>query len=378
MPLPASSFPLRTAGSEIIGANGGPVRLAGINWGGGQQDECVPYGLDKLPVAVIADRIAGMGLNHVRVPFPVGGILNSGGSPRTAPVPAARVSANPAYAGLSPWQVLQALTDELTVKRVQAGKDPVYVILNQHLLWPGWCCSDSDNNGFWYNDNWPAPVFIACWKMIAERFAANPYVGYDIHNEPRKATIGGVVRTPGWGNGGDTDFRQMYEFMIDRITAADPDALCYCEGLSYAGDLSGWKNAPVRRPNAVASVHDYSWFHPAGQSQSAYEAQMDAKAGYLVTQNLAPLWAGEFGANTDVPLASMQSGWLPQFITWAGKRNLHWCWWELSATAVLGTEPATNAVKTRPGQREAFSLLAGQDWNGTQTALLDMLAPIMP
>jgi hypothetical protein len=79
-----------------------------------------------------------------------------------------------------------------------------------------------------------------------------------------------------------------------------------------------------------------------------------------------------------VPLAVMQSGWLPMFIRYAAERSLHWCWWELSATAMLGTEPATNTVKTRPGQREAFSLLAGQDWNGTQTELLKMLAPVMP
>jgi aryl-phospho-beta-D-glucosidase BglC (GH1 family) len=378
MPLPASAFPLRTSGSKILGADGTPVRLAGVNWGGGQQDECVPYGLDKLHRAEIADRIAAMGLNHVRLPFATGGILNSGGTARTAPAPLARLSANPDLQGLSPWQVLQVLADELTTVRVSQGKDPLYVILNNHLSWPGWCCSDADCNGFWYNDNWPASTFIKCWAVIAARFADNPYVGYDIRNEPRKATIGGAVRTPTWGSGGNTDFRQMYETVTDKIRGAGSDGLCFCEGLAYAGDLTGWRANPVRRPDVVASVHDYSWFHPAGQSQADYDAQMDAKAGYLVTANLAPLWAGEFGANTDVPLASMQSGWLPRFIAYAAKRQLHWCWWELSATAVRGTEPATNAVKVQAGQREAFSLLAGHDWNGTQSDLLAMLAPIMP
>jgi endoglucanase len=378
MPLPASAFPLRTSGAKILDATGKPVRLAGVNWGGGQQDECVPYGLDKLPRAEIADRIASWGLNHVRLPFATGGILNADGTARTAPAPLARLFANPDLQGLSPWQVLQVLVDELTVIRAAQGRDPLYVILNDHLSWPGWCCSEADNNGFWYNDNWPASTFIKCWDLLAQRFGPNPYVGYDIRNEPRKATIGGVVRTPKWGGGGNTDFRQMYETMTDKIRAHDPDALCFCEGLSYAGDLSGWKANPVRRPNVVASVHDYSWFHPAGQSQAAYDASMDAKAGYLVTQNLAQLWAGEFGANTDAPLASMQSGWLPRFIAYAARRQLHWCWWELSSTAVRGTEPVTGKVRMQAGQREAFSLMAGQDWRGTQTALLAMLAPIMP
>jgi hypothetical protein len=379
MPLPASAFPLRTSGAKILGADGAPVRLAGVNWGGGQQDEGVPYGLDKLPASEIGDRIAAMGLNHVRIPFSVGSFLTSKGSPVTAHAPAARTAANPAMTGLSPWQILQILVNELTVNRVSQGKDPIYCILNQHLLFPGWCCADEDNNGFWYNDNWGALTFLACWKMIASRFAGNPYVGYDLHNEPRKATIGGAVRTPTWGDGnGLTDFRLAYQVTIDKIRSSDPDALCFCEGLSYAGDLTGWKNAPVGRQNTVASLHDYSWFHPAGQSQAAYEAQMDAKAGYLVTQDIVPLWAGEFGSNTDVPLASMRSGWLPRFIAWAAKRDLHWCWWELSATAVKGTQPATNKVKVQAGQREAFSLLAGQDWRGTQADLLAMLAPVMP
>lgn len=375
MTLPASAFPLHTSGAKILGADGLPVRLAGVNWGGAQQDECVPYGLDQLHRSEITGRIAGWGLNHVRLPFALGTIMTNSGTVKTAPAPLARLAANPDLQGLSPWQVLQVLVTDLTA----AG---LYVILNKHLSYPGWCCSDADNNGFWYNDNWPSSTFTDCWVLIAERFAGNPMVGYDIHNEPRQATIGGSVRTPAWGSGGNgsfpADFQAMYRNTGLRIRAADPDCLLFCEGLKYAGDLAGWRDTPVGIPGAVASMHDYSWFHPVGQSQADYEAQMDANGGYLVTGNQVPLWIGEFGSNTDAPLASMRSGWLPQFIAYAAKRNLHWCWWELSATAVRGTQPATNAVKMQAGQREAFSLMAGQDWLGTQTALLDMLAPIMP
>lgn len=379
MPLPASAFPLRTSGAKILGADGTAVRLAGVNWGGGQQDEGVPYGLDKLPAAEIGDRIAAMRLNHARLPFSVGAFLTSKGSLVTAPAPAARLAANPAMRGMSPWQVFQALVDELTVNRVSQGKDPIYCIPNQHLLYPGWCCADEDNNGFWYNDNWGALIFLACWKLIAERFAGNPMVGYDLHNEPRNATIGGTVRKPTWGDGnGLTDFRLAYQNTIDKIRSADPDALFFCEGLGYASNLTGWRDHPVGRPGAVASMHDYSWFHNPLPSQAGYDAAMDARGGYLATGGTCPLWIGEFGSNTDAPLASMRSGWLPLFISWASRRPVHWCWWELSATAVLGTQPSTNAVRVRPGQREAFSLMAGQDWRGTQSDLLAMLAPIMP
>lgn len=375
MPLPAAAFPLCVSGAKILGHDGSTVRLAGVNWGGAQQDEGVPYGLDRQPVSALADRLAAMGLNHVRVPFSTGMILTNKGNPVTARAPAYRTSANPSWTGLTPWQVLQAFTDELTVRRVQAGKDPIYVILNNHLSYPGWCCSEADNNGFWYNDNWPASVFISCWQTIAKRFAANPYVGYDIRNEPRPAMIGGVKRTPTWGSGGsNTDFRSMYEVMTGIITGIDPDCLCYCEGLSYAGNLTGWKTAPVRKPNVVASLHDYPFFHKGTTTWAQYKAAMDAKFPDLGV----PMWVGEFGTNTDVYTTAMESFWLPWFIQYAGERGWHWCWWELSSTAVKGTEPSTNKVKMRDGQREAFSLMAGHDWLGTQVNLLNMLAPVMP
>lgn len=367
MPLPASAFPLHVQGARIAGADGRPVRLCGVNWGGAQQDEGVPYGLDRLPVSVLAGKIAAMGLNHVRVPFATGHILTNKGNPVTTVVPAYRVAANPGLAGMTAWEVLQKFTDELTA----AG---LYVVLNNHISYPGWCCSEADNNGFWWNDNWPASVFISCWETVAERFAGNPLVGYDIRNEPRKATIGGIQRVPAWGGGGSYDFRQMYEVMTSLITSRDPDCLCFCEGLDYASDLTGWAAAPVRRPNAVASLHDYPWFHKGVRSYLAYKAAMDARFPDLGV----PVWAGEFGTNTDVYTAALESGWLPWFVQYAGERGWHWCWWELSSTAVPGTEPVTNAVKMRYGQREAFSLLAGQDWGGIQADVLRMLAPILP
>lgn len=370
MTIPSAAFPLHVSGSSILGADASHVRLAGVNWGGAQQDELLPYGLDKLPRSQIIARIISWGFNHVRFPFALGTFVGSNGVLKTGLAKASRLTANPDLIGLTPWQVFQQLVDDMTA----AG---LYVILNQHLLYQGWCCSEVDTNGLWYNSNWPASVFTNVWAMLAARFAANPRVGYDLHNEPRKATIAGQVAIPSWGKYPNTDIRQMYQNTIAKIRVADTDALCFCEGLSYASDLTGWKAYPVTGPGVVASAHDYSWFHTAGQTQASYFTQMDKAMGYLVTQGIAPLWVGEFGANTDVNTAAMHSGWLPNFIAYAAARGLHWCWWELGSTAVLGTEPSTNAVKMQPGQREAFSLTAGQDWTGTQTDMLAMLAPIL-
>ena len=340
--MPLLHAPLSVRSARIVDAAGNPVRLAGVNWGGAHQDGLVPAGLDKLHRDEIARRIVSWGLNHVRLTFALGTFVNNNGSLKTGPADAARLAANPDLAGLTPWAVYQAVTESLTA----AG---LAVIPNCHLLYPGWCCSDADCNGLWYNDNWPSSTFTNTWLMVAQRFAGHPLViGYDLKNEPRPATISGTKVTPTWGTGNTgahpTDFQQLYSDTASRMRAADPAKLFFCEGLNYAADLTRAGARPVTGSNVVYSMHDYSWFHPSGQSQADYFASMDSHGGYLVTQGIAPLWIGEFGTDTGTR-AAMTTGWMAQFRAWAQARGVHWCWWELSAQAVKGTEPCTNAVK---------------------------------
>lgn len=387
MTLPAAAFPLTVSGARILDAAGQAASLGlGVNWGGGQQDECVPYGLDKLPRGDIITRIAdGWRMTHVRVPFALGGIVTNSGTLKTAAAPAARLTANTDLDGATPWEILQELVDDLTVNRVAQGKDPVITILNQHMLYPGWCCTTADDNGLWYNGNWPSSTFTNCWLLVADRFKDNPYVHYDLHNEPRPATIGGTTLTPTWGDQSGTpttDMRLLYTNTAARIRTADPDCLIICEGLSYAADLSRAGALPVGGPNIIYSVHDYSWFHenPDGSQQSltAYFNANDTKWGYLAAQGHAPVWVGEFGSDTDVSTAEFNAGWFAHFMSYYQARPLAGaCWWELSGTDVLGTEPVTNIVRRPPGRRESFGLIAGQDAKGSQTETLRSLAPII-
>lgn len=368
--IPAAAFPLSTSGASIVGADSVSYRLAGVNWEGAHQDNRVAGGLDKLHRAEITDRIVGWGMNHVRFPFSTGMINNSNGTPYTAPIPLSRVAANPDLAGMTPWEAYQQIVTDMTA----AG---LYVVPNKHLNYPGWCCSNDDRNGFWYNDNWSSSVFLNTWSQVASAFADNPMVGYDIHNEPRSANISGVTRPPSWGDGnGLTDFRQMYQTTTARIRAVDPDCLVFCEGLSYAGDLTGWAAHPVTGPRVVASMHDYAWFHPDGQTQAAYFADMDGNGGYLPQTGTVPLWVGEFGQNMD-KRAPMTSGWMANFFAYANARTLSWCWWSLSAQTVKGTEPATNVVKVLDGSREGFGLMCGQDWKGSNSEMIGLLQTIM-
>jgi endoglucanase len=360
--------PLSVRGVQIVDAAGKPVRLAGVNWGGAHQDGLVPAGLDKLHRDEIAQRIVNFGLNHVRLTFALGTFVNKNGSPKTGSADAARLAANSDLGGLTPWAVYQAVTESLTA----AG---LAVVPNCQLMYPGWCCSDDDCNGLWYNGNWPASTFTSTWLMVAQRFAGHPLViGYDLKNEPRPAMISGTKVTPTWGTGNTgahpTDIQQLYSDTASQMRAADPAKLFFCEGLKYATDLKGAKAHPVTGSNVVYSMHDYPWFHPSGQSQADYFAAMDSNGGYLVTQGIAPLWIGEFGTDTRTVTTS---DWMAHFQAWAQARSVHFCWWQLSAQAVKGTEPCTNKVKALDGAVETFGLMAGQDWLGSHSETIALL-----
>jgi hypothetical protein len=382
MTLPASAFPLSTSGARLLGADGQPYSLGlGVNWGGAQQDELLPYGLDRLHRSKIIGRITGWGMSHVRFPFALGTFVMNDGTPKTGLAKASRLAANPDLQGLTPASVYQILVEDMTA----AG---LVVIPNAHLKYQGWCCSQADNNGIWYNDNWPSSTFTDTWIMVAQWFRDNPMVGYDLHNEPRPATIGGSLRTPTWGSNWagsfPTDFRDMYQNTIGRLRAVETDTshLMFCEGLAYAGDLSGWGAKPVTGKNIVAEVHDYSWYHEntdgSQQSKADYYAANDAKWGYLLTQGKVPVLVGEFGSNTDASTAAQGSGWLPNFLAYyADRQPCGASWWELSATNVIGTEPVTNVVKMPPGGRESYGLMSGQDWLGSQVDMLGLIAPVI-
>ena len=189
--------PLSASGRFIVDARGNRVRLAGVNWYGAHEDLGVAPGLDRTDRHALARRIAGLGFNSVRLPFSLWM------TEQTAPVPDQYLAANPDLAGSTPMGVYDACVRALT-------DEGLIVIPNCHMLDPGWCCSDRDRNGLWYNDRWPARKFFAAWQDIAARYQPNPLVAaMDIMNEPRRARVGWRVRTATWGTRHKTDVAAM-------------------------------------------------------------------------------------------------------------------------------------------------------------------------
>ncbi len=364
--------PFSAHGRFIVDANGKRVRLAGVNWYGASEDFGLPVGLDRTNRSKLAQLIAEQGFNCVRFPFSVWM------TQQTAPVPDRYLAANPDLHGSTPLQVYDACVKALT-------DQGLIVIPNCHLLDFGWCCSTTDTNGLWFNDRWPAQKFTAVWQEITKRYASNPLVAaMDIKNEPRPATVGGRQLKPTWGTGGRADFAAMYMTVGNLIHQINPRPLIICDGLNYAGDLTGVAQHPVRlnEPNKVVySMHDYPWFgHPQGQSQAAYIAELTKAGGYILREGIAPVWLGEFGGNTR-QLSSPGGGgaWWANLQAWVKETDIDWCWWALNPTHGRSSSPGTNQILNHWGAPEPFGLLT-LDWKdvgypAVMTALKALMRP---
>jgi endoglucanase len=360
--------PLSTQGRFIVDAHGRRVRLAGVNWYGAHEDLGLVPGLDRTDRRTLARRIASHGFNSVRLPFSLWM------TEQTAPVPAEYLAANPDLAGAAPMQVYDACVEALT----EAG---LIVIPNCHTLDAGWCCSADDGNGLWFNDRWPAGRFFAAWQSLAARYASNPLVAaMDIMNEPRRTRVGWRVLTPTWGSRPRTGIAAMYTAVGNLVHEVSPDVLIICEGLEYAADLSGVASHPVRlaRPGKVVySLHDYPWFHPGNQPRAAYLEQMERTGGYVLTQQIAPVWIGEFGSATR-SLDAFSGVWWNNFAAWVTGRDVDWCWWALNPTQPKGTVPVTGRHRSHWGDPEPWGLLT-PDWRGVANpAVLDILKEMIP
>src|SRR5689334_5306288 len=245
----------------------------------------------------------------------------------------------------------------------------------------GNCCSADDHNGIWYNDRWPAERFFGAWQGMAVRYASNPLVAaMDIMNEPRRTRVGWRVLTPTWGSRPRTDIAAMYTAVGNLIHEVSPEVLIICEGLEYAADLSGSAAHPVRleRPGKVVySLHDYPWFHPGDQPRAAYLDQMERTGGYLLSQQLAPVWIGEFGSATG-SMAAFSGVWWNNFEAWVTASDVDWCWWALNPTQPKGTVPVTGRHRSHWGDPEPWGLLT-PDWRGVANpAVLDILKELIP
>jgi len=156
--------------------------------------------------------------------------------------------------------------------------------------------------------------------------------------------------------------------------------LIICEGLGYATNLAGVASHPVKLAQGnkvVYSMHDYSWFHAQGQTEAAYAQAMNNAGGYILSQNIAPLWIGEFGDTVSTLPSAGSVSWWANIQAWLTADDIDWCWWALNPTHGKSCNPGTSTVKYTWGQPEPYGLLA-TDWVNVESwAVINMLQAMM-
>jgi endoglucanase len=301
--LRAASLPhgyLHTNGSQIVDYAGKPVRIVSVGWNGMNVVNGHLDGLDG-PFKGIDEnlqQIRAAGFNTVRV----------------------------SWTDAS----LRSPVDMATYRRlVQAAGPAVLRIIfdhhqNEGTASAGWACAGQQVNGLWF-DQGPGTngtngcgdrgtVTASDFQRNSASFAANwagnsTVIGFDLHNEP--LTIKGNIN---WGQGGPTDIHAMCTNVGNAIQAVDPGALIICEGpMNYSGSFAGSGIAPegdltaVRRKSDVLGIPDkivYSVHEYPSEisdvridSGSEYVLRMNHSWGYLISENIAPVWIGEMGSS---------------------------------------------------------------------------------
>ncbi|KAI0175704.1 endoglucanase E1 [Hypoxylon sp. FL1284] len=286
------ALPLRTRGRDVVDAAGRRYKMASVNWYGASDELFIPGGLDVQHRSVIAGTIRLLGFNSVRLPYSDEMVMRN---PTILPH---LLTANPDLVGLRALDIFQAVVEALT----DAG---IAVVVNNHITTATWCCGADPCDAGWANDHL-GPIcrvsqseedWVRHWEQVMERFVDNPRViGADLRNEVR-----GVWGTMSWDR-----WAAAAEKCGNRLLKMNGDWLIVVGGTESGNDLTRALERPVRLDVAdrvVYSAHVYSWSgwgsregRYAKRGYASFMQAMRRNWAYLVEQDLAPVWVGEFGA----------------------------------------------------------------------------------
>jgi aryl-phospho-beta-D-glucosidase BglC (GH1 family) len=286
---------LHTSGSQIVDRQNVPVRLVCVGWNGLNVKDSKPDGWGTIPLRQHLVQMITSGFNCIRIGWTDAGMNTSSMD----------------YAK----QIVAA-----------AGTFGLRVIMDHHNnegigTGPGWGCSAQQQNGLWF-DKGPgtdgtdgcghrgtvtAQQFQQNWVTVAKMFAGNSTViGMDLDNEPQMT--GHIT----WGDGGVADIKAMCTDVGNAIEAVDPGVLIICPGVSnWSGSFAGGPATPegdfsmvvskpvvLKMPNQVVyTTHMYPGSIGGGLTTCGATAveRWNYEYGFLVTQNIAPVWVGEMG-----------------------------------------------------------------------------------
>jgi aryl-phospho-beta-D-glucosidase BglC (GH1 family) len=381
----AISPPLRTSGNQIVDSNGAIVHLHCVNWSGAHTEEYLTYGLEFQPVDKMMDLLVSGGFSCVRYAFSTEMVA------KNPIIKSELLQPNPQLIGKTAIEVYQFMVQEFT-------KRGLMVILDNHMLDAGWCCTPFDNNGAWFNSNWTEEQFIQNLVKMVDLFKDNKYViGVDLRNEIRP-----VVNTvkvfgkdvpdirsvfyPNWGLGGEWDWLEASERAGNAVLTSNPNLLIIVQGRfviqledikillnsqtpKFPQQLRGalFKQPLLRvRNRLVYSSHDYEFHYDVDFNQISYEqfrAIADANYGFVAQKY--PLFLGEIGVPDNA--AGVGSVYWRYITRYIQENKFHWAYWNFE-----GVEQ-----DRRNNQIALYSLLNANFTAYEYPPLLDSLKPLM-
>ena len=341
--------PLRTQGRHIIDARNQRFKLASVNWYGASDELFIPGGLDIQHRSEIAKTIRRLGFNSVRLPYADEMVVSN------PPILPHLLAANADLVGSRALDVFEAVVNALT----DAG---IAVIINNHITHATWCCGADPCDALWRNDHL-GPLcrirqtedqWMDNWETIMRPHINNPLVvGADLRNEVR--SVWGTLTWDTWASAA--------ERAGNRLLAMNPNWLVIVGGTGSGNFLTGASSRPVQLfvPNRVVySAHVYSW-SGWGSSEGRYAKRpyasfvkaMRENWGYLLDEDIAPVWVGEFGA-PHIPSNGDAHYW-KNLMRYIAAMDVDFGYWAL------------NPRKPKMNEKESYSLVE-DDW---ETPVLD-------
>ncbi len=357
--------PLHTSGNQIVSAAGHYVRLAGINWFGLETPGFAPQGLWAQDYKSMMDQMLALGFNVIRLPFSLQLF-----EPDSIPS-GINDKLNPDLVNLRGPQIMDQLV-------AYAGKVGLRVILDSHSAMAG---SGPNPSGLWYDGRYTEAHWIATWVMLARRYANNPTViGADLLNEPHDPAT--------WGDGSALDWAAAATRAGNSILAVNPNWLIFVEGIQtwqnhrtwWGGNLMAVAYHPIvlSVPNRIvysphdypASVHVQPWLSAAEFPNNLPDVWI-SMWGYIYSQNVAPVFVGEYGAKLTTE-ADRQ--WLDHLVgfmngTLVVPASIH-----VRATSAQGISWAYWAWN--PTSADTDGIL-GMDWRTVDQAKIAAIEPAM-
>ncbi|KAK8943360.1 hypothetical protein KSP40_PGU005554 [Platanthera guangdongensis] len=214
------------------------------------------------------------------------------------------------------------------------------VILDNHISKPGWCCNNTDGNGFFGDKYFDPNVWTRGLTEMAGMFCdATNVVGMSLRNELR---------------GPKQNVNDWYRYMqkgAEAVHAANPNVLVILSGLSFDNDLSFLSRKQVKLSFSSKLVFELHWYAFSNghawkngnpnQVCGNISASVMRRAGFLLKQGY-PLFLSEFGIDQRGTNAN-DNRYFGCILGLAAELDVDWALWTLQGSyylreGVLGME----------------------------------------